>query len=76
MSVRLCTAAIGVLSAAHERLVNTLRRDEGQAFVEYALVLLVVAVLVAGLTAWGTFRTAIGNAIGGVTTALDNATPG
>jgi Flp pilus assembly pilin Flp len=58
------------LTVARERLVNTLRRDEGQGFVEYALILGIVAVAVAGLSAWGTVRTAIGNVIDDVTTAL------
>jgi Flp pilus assembly pilin Flp len=61
---------------ARDRLVRSLRRDEGQAFVEYALVLLIIAVAVAGLTVWGPFRTAIGNAIDAVSTAIGDNTPG
>jgi Flp pilus assembly pilin Flp len=39
----------------------SLRRQEGQTFVEYALVLLLVAVAVSVLAAWTNLGTTIGN---------------
>ena len=56
MTVRLSILAVGSLAAARDRLFDSLRRDEGQAFVEYALVLLVVAVASRPSPQWGTFR--------------------
>lgn len=41
------------------RVLERLRRREGQAFVEYALVLTLIAVGVALLTQWGGFMGAI-----------------
>lgn len=50
-----------------------LRREEGQAFVEYSLVLLLVAVAVALLAQWDLFRDAIVNALDRVGDALSGA---
>ena len=55
------------------RLADRLRREEGQAFVEYALVLTLVAVAVALLTQWGTFTTAIHDSLQKVIDALNKA---
>ena len=49
---------VGILRqmlAMQDTLANRLRREEGQAFVEYALVLTLVAVAVALLTQWSAF---------------------
>jgi Flp pilus assembly pilin Flp len=55
-------------------LGRSLRRSErGQSFVEYALLLLLVAVLVAGLAQWGTFRNAIGTALTKISNAIGSA---
>jgi Flp pilus assembly pilin Flp len=55
--------AVGALAAARDRLFETLRRDEGQAFVEYALVLVVIALVVAGTAIWSPLGTDVGNAV-------------
>jgi Flp pilus assembly pilin Flp len=60
--------------AAREGLTNRLRREEGQAFVEYALVLTLVAVAVALITQWGLFTDAIKASLGKVIDVL-NANP-
>jgi Flp pilus assembly pilin Flp len=53
--------------------LDDLRRQEGQAFVEYALVITLVAVAVALLTQWGAFRTAIHDSLQKVIDALGKA---
>jgi Flp pilus assembly pilin Flp len=66
---------VGILRtvlAAQTSLANRLRREEGQAFVEYALVLTLVAVAVALLTQWSAFTSAISNSLGRVITVLKN----
>ena len=50
-----------------------LRREEGQTFVEYALVILLIAVAVGTLAAWDGLREAITTAIGDMTEAVSNA---
>ena len=62
--------AIGVNIRAH---LDDLRRQDGQAFVEYALVITLVAVAVALLTQWGAFRTAIHDSLQKVIDALGKA---
>ena len=52
---------------------NRLRREEGQTFVEYALVILLIAVAVSTLAAWGGLRTAIGDAVTSITDAITGA---
>jgi Flp pilus assembly pilin Flp len=47
-----------------------LKRDEGQTFVEYALVLTLVAVAVVALAAWGGLVTAIKDALDNVASKL------
>jgi Flp pilus assembly pilin Flp len=44
-----------------QALPLSLRRQDGQTFVEYALVLLLVAVFVSTLIAWSNLRNAITN---------------
>lgn len=66
---------VGILRAllgAQSSLANRLRREEGQAFVEYALVLTLVAVAVALLTQWSAFTSAISKSLGRVITVLNN----
>jgi Flp pilus assembly pilin Flp len=53
--------------------VNRLRREEGQTFVEYALVILLIGVAVGTLAAWGGLRDAIGAAVDDIKDAIDNA---
>jgi Flp pilus assembly pilin Flp len=53
--------------------LDDLRRQEGQAFVEYALVITLVAVAVALKTQWGAFRTAIHDSLQKVIDALGKA---
>jgi len=55
------------------RLVERLRRNEGQAFVEYVLVLTLVAVAVALLAQWTSFTSTISNSLQKVIDALNNA---
>jgi Flp pilus assembly pilin Flp len=50
-----------------------LKRDEGQTFVEYALVLSVIVVGVLLLVTWTGLGTAIGKAIDSVSKAIDPA---
>ncbi|HET8527968.1 MAG TPA: hypothetical protein VFL60_03585 [Gaiellaceae bacterium] len=52
------------------RLCDLRRSERGQAFVEYALLLIVVAVAVAALADWGAFKGAIGTALTKVENAL------
>lgn len=64
----------GILRAAfavQAGLASRLRREEGQAFVEYALILTLVAVAIALLAQWGTFTTAISNSLGRVINTLN-----
>jgi Flp pilus assembly pilin Flp len=49
---------------------HDLKKDEGQTFVEYALILTLVAVAAAALAAWTGLVSAIGSAMGDVTDAL------
>ncbi len=67
---------VGILRqmlAMQDTLANRLRREEGQAFVEYALVLTLVAVAVALLTQWSAFTSAITNSLQKVINALSAA---
>jgi Flp pilus assembly pilin Flp len=47
-----------------------LKKDEGQTFVEYSLILVLVAVAATALAAWSGLVTEIGAAIGKVNSAL------
>jgi len=53
--------------------IDRLRREEGQTFVEYALVILLIAVAVSTLAAWGGLREAIGGAVDDITGAITGA---
>jgi Flp pilus assembly pilin Flp len=68
-------ASAGVASAASAG-TERLRREEGQTFVEYALVILLIAVAVGTLAAWDGLREAITTAIGDMTDAISNAGDG
>ena len=50
---------VSAASAGTDRL----RREEGQTFVEYALVILLIAVAVGAVAAWGPLRDAISGAV-------------
>lgn len=66
---------LGVLRtvlAVQTAFARRLRREEGQAFVEYALVLTLVAVAVALLTQWSAFTSAISGSLGRVINVLKN----
>ena len=52
-----------------------LKKDEGQTFVEYALVLSVIVVAVLLAVTWTGLGTAIGTAITKVTNAISGTTP-
>jgi Flp pilus assembly pilin Flp len=69
VAVRVGTA----LQSIGDRLVARLRRSEGQAFVEYVLVLTLVAVAVALLAQWTNFTTTISSSLQRVINALTNA---
>lgn len=60
-------------AALGSRVGDRLRREDGQAFVEYALVLTLVAVAVALLAQWTNFTTEISNSLQKVINALKNA---
>jgi Flp pilus assembly pilin Flp len=62
--------AVRTLAATQNRLFASLRRDDGQTFVEYALVLLVIALVVAGASLWSPLGPAITSAVSKVTTAF------
>ena len=61
------------LQTLQTRLVDRLRRNDGQAFVEYVLVLTLVAVAVALLAQWTSFTTTISNSLQKVIDALNKA---
>jgi len=61
--------ALSASAGAKDRL----KREQGQAFVEYALVITLVAVAVALLTQWTAFTSELGNSLKRVITALKDA---
>jgi Flp pilus assembly pilin Flp len=71
VTVRLSILAVGSLAAARDRLFDSLRREDGQTFVEYALVLLVVALALSAAAIWTPLGTAVGNAVTKVSNALN-----
>jgi len=73
VTVRLTSLAVWAMVATRENLAKSLRREEGQAFVEYALVLLVVAVGIAAVLAWTPLRSALNSAIQSVADTLGSA---
>lgn len=72
INVGVVWAMLKVRRAVPERL----RNEQGQAFVEYALILTLVAVAVALLAQWSTFTNAISSSLGKVINALQNAGSG
>jgi Flp pilus assembly pilin Flp len=68
LNAMLVALGVNMRSLAHD-----LEAQEGQAFVEYALVITLVAVAVALLTQWGTFTTAIHDSLQKVIDALNAA---
>ena len=60
---RVNVGLIHVGTAVQERLASALRRQEGQTFVEYVLVLTLVGVAVALITQWGLFKGAISDSL-------------
>lgn len=55
---------------------DRLRREDGQAFVEYAMILLLVTVALAAASFITPFRTAISTAFDAIGNAIDGAVPG
>lgn len=75
-NVFLSTALLGVMSLIREQeaaMRERLSREEGQAFVEYAMILVIVSVVIGALIIWTPIAEAITNAIGAVTEAIGNA---
>ena len=68
LNIRILRTAL----ATQARFEDRLRREDGQSFVEYALVLTLVAVAVALLTQWSAFTSAISKSLGRVITVLNN----
>jgi Flp pilus assembly pilin Flp len=67
-------AVVGAaLASARTHLRNGIGREGGQTFVEYTLVILLVAVAVATGALVDPFRDAIGNALTAISDALDDA---
>jgi Flp pilus assembly pilin Flp len=60
---------MSVVSAGQDRL----RREEGQTFVEYALVILLIGVAVGTLAAWGGLRDAISTAVDSIRDTISGA---
>jgi Flp pilus assembly pilin Flp len=53
--------------------IDRLRREEGQTFVEYALVILLIAVAVGAVATWQPLQDAITTALGKIQTAIESA---
>ena len=70
-NVLLVTLLLDGFTSVRDRL----RREEGQAFVEYAMVLLLVTVALAAGTFITPFRTAITNAFEAIGNAITGAIP-
>jgi len=67
---------LGLVAAAltgKDRLQDRLRDEEGQTFVEYAIVILFIVVAGVTVTAWGGLRDAISGAIDSITGVIDDA---
>lgn len=56
-----------------ERTRSLRRSERGQAFVEYTLLLLLVAVAIAGIADWGGLKSAISGALTAISNAIKNA---
>jgi Flp pilus assembly pilin Flp len=75
-NVFLSTALLGAMSLIREQqaaMRERLSREEGQAFVEYAMILVIVSVVIGALVIWTPIADAITNAITDVTNAINNA---
>lgn len=72
-SLNVAVRAGAALQSVGDRLVERLRRSEGQAFVEYVLVLTLVAVAVALLAQWTSFTGTISDSLQKVIDALKSA---
>ena len=75
-NVFLSTAILGAMSLIREQeaaMRERLSREEGQAFVEYAMILVIVSVVIGALIIWTPIAEAITNAIGAVKEAIGNA---
>ena len=70
---RLNAMIVSAALSASDGVRNRLRREEGQAFVEYALVITLVAVAVALLAQWTNLTTAIHDSLQKVIDALKSA---
>jgi Flp pilus assembly pilin Flp len=71
MVERVGVLLVTVLLDAQDRL----RREEGQSFVEYAMVLLLITVALAAASFITPFRTAIANAFEAIGNAITGAIP-
>ncbi|HZT15030.1 MAG TPA: hypothetical protein VFA19_03710 [Gaiellaceae bacterium] len=70
--LKLQAAVLGRLASGVETR-DRIRREDGQAFVEYVLVLTLVGVAVALLAQWTSFTQTIANSLGRVMNALTGA---
>jgi Flp pilus assembly pilin Flp len=70
-NVLLVTLLLDASSSVRDRL----RREEGQAFVEYAMVLLIVAVAIGAGVFIDPFQKAINDAFSAIGTAIGKANP-
>ena len=61
------------LVAAASNGKDRLRREEGQTFVEYALVILLIAVAVGAVATWGPLQDAITGAVGDIKQTIEDA---
>jgi len=76
MIYRINCLLLTVLLDASSGIRDRLKREEGQAFVEYAMVLLLVTVALAAGSFITPFRTAITNAFEAIGNAITGAIPG
>ena len=75
-NVYLSSVILGALEVLRERQVamrDQLSRDEGQAFVEYAMILVIVSVVIGALVIWTPIASSISGAISSITGAIDSA---
>jgi Flp pilus assembly pilin Flp len=72
-SLNVAVKIAGTLQSLETRVAERLRRNDGQAFVEYVLVLTLVAVAVALLAQWTNFTTTISSSLQRVINALTSA---
>jgi Flp pilus assembly pilin Flp len=75
MTGRATVVLLTLLLDASSGARSLLRREDGQAFVEYAMVMLLVALALAAGTFVSPFRSAIEGAFTSIGDALNNAIP-